>query len=123
MLALIIVGFAMATLGVALLVLGEVPFVGGKRIPARRARLTGLALVSFLPLALGITQLLHVLFGRDTINGLVVTWTIFACCWLAVAGSLFRVLVPKKQRRPAAVALNDGAALESFSEAESHVEA
>ena len=33
MLPAIIVGFAMITLGVALLLLGEVPFLGGKKIP------------------------------------------------------------------------------------------
>ena len=99
MLAPIIVGFAMATLGVAMLFLGEVPFVAGRRISALRSRLVGGVLVSFLPLAFGVHHLLNLLFGRDTVDGPIVTWAMFSICWVAVTVILFRVLVPKRERK------------------------
>ena len=99
MLALIVVGFVMATLGVALLLLGEVPFLAGKRIPALRARLIGLVLVGFLPLALGVRQLSNLLFEPETVEGPVLTWSMFAFCWLVVIAILFRVMVPKRPPR------------------------
>src|SRR5437016_901322 len=63
--ATILIGFAMMTLGVALLILGEVPFLSGKRIPAARSRLIGAIFVAFLPLALGVRQLSNAVFGSD----------------------------------------------------------
>lgn len=99
MLAPIVVGFAMATLGVAMLFLGEVPFVAGRRIPALRSRLIGLVLVSFLPLAFGLHQLLGLLFGHLAVDGPTVTWSLFSLCWLTVTVILFRVLVPKRERK------------------------
>jgi hypothetical protein len=102
MLALIVVGFVMATLGVALLCLGEVPFIAGKRIPALRSRLIGLVLAGFLPLALGIRQGSNYLFGSDAIEGQAVTWSLFGFCWFGVIVLLFRVIVPKREpRKPA----------------------
>src|SRR5438067_904502 len=118
MLALIIIGFAMATLGVALIFLGEVPFLAGKRIPPRRARIVGLALLSFLPLALVTPQLLNNLFGRDVIDGFVVTWLIFGACWLVVVVALYRVMFPKRERRPVAVSLTAVDPMDSFGAAE-----
>ena len=50
--ALILIGFAMITLGVALLFIGAVPFLAGKRISAGAHGLIGVVLVSFLPLCL-----------------------------------------------------------------------
>src|SRR5829696_8762344 len=92
----IIVGFAMMTLGVALLLLGEVPFIAGKRIPAMRARLIGGVLISFVPLALGVTKLINLIFGQDTVEGAVVTPLVFSLCWVIVFAILFRVLIPKR---------------------------
>ncbi len=68
LIALIAVGFGMTTLGVALLCLGEVPFIAGKRIPARRARLIGATLALFLPLSLGGRLAINLLFGPDTVE-------------------------------------------------------
>jgi hypothetical protein len=105
MLAQIVVGFAMATLGVALLCLGEVPFLAGKRILALRSRLIGVILVSFLPLALGLRQASNFLFGPDTIEGPVLTWSFCGFCWFVVIVMLFRVVVPKRApRQPSAAA-------------------
>jgi hypothetical protein len=92
----IIVGFAMMTLGVALLLLGEVPFIAGKRIPALRARLIGCVLISFLPLSWGVLKLINLIFGPDTVEGPVVTPLMFSLCWVITFGILFRVLVPKR---------------------------
>ena len=102
MLALILVGFVMATLGVALLLLGEVPFLAGKRIPAVRARLIGTVLIGFLPLALGARQVSNLLFGPETLGGPVLTWSLFGFCWIVVIAILFRVMVPKRPPRKAA---------------------
>ncbi len=99
LIALIAVGFGMTTLGVALLCLGEVPFIAGKRIPARRARLIGATLALFLPLSLGGRLAINLLFGPDTVDGQVVTWSLFGLCWCVVFVILFRVMVPKRERR------------------------
>jgi uncharacterized membrane protein len=101
LLALIIIGFAMITLGVALLFLGEVPFIAGKRISAWRSRLIGLVLVSFLPLALGARQASNAFFGPDAVEGPVLTWVLLGFCWFVVFLILFRVIVPKKATRGA----------------------
>jgi hypothetical protein len=101
LLALILVGFVMATLGIALLCLGEVPFIAGKRIPALRSRLIGLILAGFLPLALGVHQGITYFFP-EAVEGPVVTWSLFGFCWFVVFVILFRVLVPKRPpRKPA----------------------
>ena len=96
----IILGFAMMTLGVALLLLGEVPFIAGKRIPALRARLIGGVLISFVPLSVGVTKLINLIFGQETVEGAVVTPLMFSFCWVIVFGILFRVLVPKRAPVP-----------------------
>jgi hypothetical protein len=101
MLPLIAVGFVMMTIGVALLCLGAVPIGGGKRIPALRSRLIGVILVSFLPLALGVRQAMITLFAPDAVEGLVVSWSICGVCWFAALVILFRVLVPKRDRKSA----------------------
>ncbi len=103
MIPVVIVGFAMITLGVALLLLGEVPFLGGKRIPALRSRLIGLALALFLPAAFGVRLGLASLFGEDVIDGLIVTWVLCGVSWTAAFVILFRVLFPKREPRPAKV--------------------
>src|SRR5438105_4674151 len=94
----IFVGFIMITLGVALLFVGETPFLAGKRIPALRARLIGVVLLSFLPLALGANQVTNWLFGVGAVHGLIVTGLLFLLCWTAVFVLLFRVIVPRKER-------------------------
>src|SRR5438105_524933 len=99
LLALILVGFIMATLGIALLCLGEVPFIAGKRIPALRSRLIGLILAGFLPLALGVRQGSNYLFGSDAVEGQAVTWSLFGFCWFVVLVILFRVVMPKREPR------------------------
>jgi hypothetical protein len=97
--AFILVGFVMTTLGVALLCLGEVPFIGGKRIPALRSRLIGVVLVAFVPLALGARQASIYLFGPDAVDAQAVTWTLFGLCWFVVFAILFRVMAPKRAPR------------------------
>ncbi len=105
LIALIVVGFAMATLGVALLALGEVPFIAGKRIPAVRSRLIGAVLVAFVPLALMARLACNYLFGADAVDGQVVTWSLFGVCWFVVFAILFRVMMPKRDaRKPAKAA-------------------
>jgi hypothetical protein len=95
----LIVGFAMATLGVALLLIGEVPFIAGKRIPALRSRLIGAVLSSFLPLALGVRQLSKLLLEEDAVEGPILILAVFGFCWFVVVVILFRVLVPKRPPR------------------------
>lgn len=95
-------GFMMLTLGVALLFLGEVPFVAGKRIPAIRSRLIGSVLVAFLPLAWLIKMLSDVIFGREAVEGPVVTALTFSFCCVLIIAILFRVLIPKQEPRPPA---------------------
>jgi hypothetical protein len=102
LIALIVVGFAMATLGVALLALGEVPFIAGKRIPALRSRLVGAVLAAFVPLALVARLACNYLFGPDAVDGQVVTWSLFGLCWFGVFVILFRVIVPKREPGKAA---------------------
>src|SRR6185503_10244939 len=94
-LAVTIVGFVMMTLGVAMLLLGEVPFLG-KRIPALRSRLIGSIFVLFLPLALGVRQASNALFGNDAVQGPVVMSILFVVCMFASFVILFRVLAPKR---------------------------
>jgi hypothetical protein len=98
-----IVGFAMATLGVALLLVGEVPFVAGKRIPALRSRLIGVVLIAFLPLAIVLRQLSKLMLEADAVEGPVLTVVTFGLCWCVVIVILFRVVVPKRVPRKAAV--------------------
>lgn len=101
MIAVILVGFAMITLGMALLILGEVPFVAGKRIPAWRSRLIGAVLVLYLPIACGAWIGMTRVFTDYDVDGIAVTWGMFTLAWLGVAMILFRVMVPKKERRAA----------------------
>jgi hypothetical protein len=96
---LLIVGFAMTTLGVALLVIGEVPFVAGKRIPAVRSRLIGAVLVGFLPLALAAGQLSRVIFGDDAVEGPVMVAMVFTVACVVIGIILFRVMIPKVATR------------------------
>ncbi len=131
MIAILAVGFAMMTLGVALLCLGEVPLLGGKRIPAGRSRLIGAVLVSFLPLASGARQLSNLLFGADAVQGPVVTWSLCGVCWFTVFVLVVLVLIKKKERAKAGgdakknpfgnVAANDAVAGVAFLEDEAPV--
>jgi hypothetical protein len=102
MLPLIILGFVMMTAGVALLFLGEVPFLLGKRIPAVRSRVIGGILVGFLPIAWAIRQLIALIFGVDAVDGPIVLFAVFGICLLAIGAILFRVMVPKQERPPRA---------------------
>jgi hypothetical protein len=103
---LLLLGFVMITIGIALLALGEVPFLGGTRIPARRARLLGVVLVSFAPLTFGVRQLVFLLFGSDAVEGHIITWSVFGFCWFLAAVILFRVLFPKGGTRRASALVN-----------------
>ena len=123
MLGLIIVGFVMMTIGVALLCLGEVPFIGGKRIPAMRSRSIGLVFVSFLPLAWGVRQATIALFEPDAVQGPVVSWSLFGLCWFVAFLILFRVLVPKRERRTVATRTSSAADKNPFGIAEPEEEA
>ena len=91
--------FVMATLGVALLIFGEVLLGKSKRIPAGRSRLIGVILLSFPLVALGVGQLVKMLLGPE-VDGLIVTWSMFGVWWMLIGALLFRVLVPKKAPRP-----------------------
>ena len=98
----IIGGFAMMTLGVALLLIGEVPFIAGRRISALRSRLIGVVLTCFLPLAIGVRFACAAIFGAEAAEGPVITSFVFSFCCLATLAILFRVLAPKRPPRPAA---------------------
>ncbi|MBI3823590.1 MAG: hypothetical protein HY289_13050 [Planctomycetes bacterium] len=95
----ILVGFVMMTLGSALLLLGEVPFIAGKRISATRSRLIGAVLFSFMPLAFAMGALCNLIFGAGEVEGPVVTSFVFSFCCLAIFVILFRVLIPKRPPR------------------------
>ncbi len=103
-LAVILIGFAMMTLGVALLFLGEVPFISGKRIPARRSRWIGAFLAAYLPLALVMPQLVNKLLGPDVVQGPVIVGGLLVICLWSVFAILFRVVVPKHEARSPSVA-------------------
>jgi hypothetical protein len=106
LIALIAVGFGMATLGIALMFLGEVPFIAGKRIPALRARLIGLTLVAFLPLVAGARTFVNFALP-DTVDPQALAWSIFGFLWVVVCVILFRVMVPKREaRKPAKGAMS-----------------
>src|SRR5262249_38716547 len=92
---MIVIGFALMTLGVALLVLGDVPFVAGRRIPAVRARLIGGVLGGCLPAAWLVKVLCDAVIGLDVVEGPVVTALMFSLCCLVTMVILFRVMVPK----------------------------
>ncbi|MBM3996585.1 MAG: hypothetical protein FJ303_20890 [Planctomycetes bacterium] len=87
-------GLALFTLGVGLLLVGEVPFIGGTTIPAGRSRLIGAVWVSFLPLAFGVRAICVAIFGSEAVDGPVVTAFVFSFCCLVTFVILFRVLVP-----------------------------
>jgi hypothetical protein len=95
-LAVTTVGFILMTLGVAMLLVGEVPFLG-KRIPSRHSRLMGSIFVLFLPLAFGVNLASSALFGSDAVQGPVVTWTLFALCVLVSLVILIHALARKEQ--------------------------
>lgn len=105
LLVVVLFGFAMMTLGVALLILGEVPFLSGKRIPAVRSRLIGAIFVAFLPLALGVRQLSNRIFGPDAVQGPVVVGLLLVICLWGAFGILFRVIVPKRESRASSAVL------------------
>ena len=119
LLLVVIIGFPMLTLGVALLFLGEVPFLG-KRIPAFRSRLIGGLLVSFMPTAWGVAQAIKAIFGPAAADGPVVISLLFSVYCLVILAILFRVLVPKRERRP--VSSGAGAKPNPFSAAEAETE-
>ena len=102
MIALILIGFIMITLGVALLFQGEVPFLGGKRISAWRSRLIGFVQLAALPIAVGVWKGLQRLFGSEAIDAVVVTWSVVVFCWLVTFALVYRVMFPKRVSRVAA---------------------
>ncbi|MBI1830304.1 MAG: hypothetical protein HYR84_02500 [Planctomycetes bacterium] len=87
-------GLVLFTIGVALLLVGEVPFLAGTTISAVRSRLIGGVWVSFLPLAFGVRAICAAIFGADAVDGPVVTAFVFSFCCLVTFVILFRVLVP-----------------------------
>ncbi len=99
MIALLLTGFIMMTLGVALVFLGEVPFLGGKRIPAWRSRLIGFTQMSFLPLALVTWKGVQSFVSSEVVDWIVVTWSLFGFCWFVTFALLFRVMFPKRAPR------------------------
>ena len=102
-LAVTTVGFILMTLGVAMLFVGDVPFLG-KRIPARHSRLIGSILVLFLPLAFGVNLAIGALFGSDAVPGPVVTWTLFALCVLTSLVILIHAMARKQEQQSAKAA-------------------
>jgi hypothetical protein len=97
MLPLILLGFVMLTLGFALLCFGEVPFVGGTRIPALRSRILGGILVSFLPV-LWLVHLLLAMFVRvSSTVGVLVSLAMVLLYVLALFALVYRILVPKQE--------------------------
>ncbi len=99
MIALLLIGFMMMTLGVALIFLGEVPFLGGKRIPAWRSRLIGLVQMSFLQLALGTWKGVQSFVSAEVVDWIVVTWSLFGLCWFMTFALVYRVMFPKRAPR------------------------
>ncbi len=113
--ALFLVGFLMATLGVALLVLGETPLFGGRVIAARRARWIGGLLVGFFPCLFVVRWIVGLFDTANQVPAPAVGWSLFGV-WLCVAiGMVFRSLFPKRmptQRRSQAANPFEPAAVE-----------
>ncbi len=97
--ALFLVGFLMATLGVALLVLGETPLFGGRVVAARRARWVGGVLVGFFPCLFVVRWIVGIFDADGQVPAPAVGWSLFGV-WLCVTfGMLFRSLFPKREPR------------------------
>jgi hypothetical protein len=99
MLPLILLGFVMLTLGFALLCFGEVPFVGGTRIPALRSRIIGGILVSFLPMLWLAHFVLAMIVRVSTTVGVIMSLAMVLLYVLLLVTLVFRILVPKQEPR------------------------
>ena len=98
-LVMTIIGFLMLTVGVAMLMVGEVPFLASRRISAVRSRLIGAVFVGFLPLALLVRIACNMFLEPDAVEGPVLTAFVFSFCCLLTLAILFRVLFPKREPR------------------------
>jgi hypothetical protein len=98
-LPVIILGFVMLTLGFAMLCFGEVPFLGGKRIPASRSRAVGGVLVSFLPVMGGLRAVVTWTVGVNLLVGAIVAWLLLVVYLLIAFAMLYRILVPRREAR------------------------
>ena len=98
-LVMTIIGFLMLTVGVAMLMVGEIPFIASRRISAVRSRLIGAVFVGFLPLALLVRIACNMFLEPDAVEGPVLTAFVFSFCCLLTLAILFRVLFPKREPR------------------------
>ena len=78
--ALFVLGFAMLTGGIGLLVAGDITFKSGKRIPQRLARKVGGALIAFFPLVLAGNFVLRLLDPDGFVPGAVVNLPLALLC-------------------------------------------
>jgi hypothetical protein len=96
---LLVLGFAMLLGGVGLLIGGDITFKSGKKIPKPAGRKAGIALASFLPLALLAIFILRKTVEDQTIPSAAVTWPLAVLCLGLAARWVLRGMVGAKPKR------------------------
>lgn len=85
-------GFLLTMGGLGLLIAGELPWLGGKKIPARTGRLVGAILIMFFPLVL-LVRFVVLKFEADyDIDAGACYWSVAALCVLVATIMLIRGL-------------------------------
>ncbi|MCI0380687.1 MAG: hypothetical protein L0215_24140 [Gemmataceae bacterium] len=87
--------------GIAILVLGELPWFGGRKVPERNTRQVGILLVSFFP-AVFVVRFIHWTLGADEILPAAALHWSLAAIWLIAAWVLVYRAVGEKPANPAA---------------------
>jgi hypothetical protein len=98
-LMIFLVGFVLGVAGLSLLIAGEVPWFGGKRVPARTSRQVGCILVGFFPIVLLIRLVVSMLQADDSVDINAYYWSVVAMCLTAALIVLIRGL--PTSRKPA----------------------
>ncbi|MCI0638456.1 MAG: hypothetical protein L0Y72_24595 [Gemmataceae bacterium] len=88
-------GFILLVGGIAVLVLGELPWFGGRKVPQRNMRQVGILLVSFFP-AVFVMRFIHSKLGADDLLPAAALHWSLAAIWLIAAWILVYRAVGEK---------------------------
>jgi hypothetical protein len=91
-------GFLSMMLGLAMLVLGEMPISKSRRVPAKASRIAGAVLVAYFPLVLAIRYLWVTLGLEKHVPGNIVFAVLWVVLAMAAAWIALRAAFPKKER-------------------------